>query len=121
MSYVDDGFILTFKGDVTIQELNQANSAIHQHPNFDIHRYQIVNFLDADLSSVTENDGRIPAQLDSIAARKNENVNVAFVAQGAHTLRVVEGYLSAAQASNKKWKFRAFSTFVDALAWSKNK
>jgi len=75
--------------------------------------------LDADLSSVTENDGRVPALLDSIAARRNEGVKVALVAQGAHSLNVVGGYISAAQASNKKWKFKAFSTLEDTLIWAK--
>ena len=120
MSLADDGFILTFKGDVTIRELNQANCAIHEHPDFNIHRYQIVNLLDADLSSVTENDGSVPAMLDSMAATKNENVKVALVAQGEHSLNVVAGYVSASQNCNKKWKFKVFSTFEDALTWAKN-
>lgn len=120
MSYVDDGFILTFRGNVTIRELNQANSAIHEHPDFSIHKYQIINLLGADLSSVTESDGKVPALLDSIAAKRNENVRVALVAQGAHSMQVVDGYVCVAQTRIPKWKLKVFSTFEDALAWVKD-
>jgi hypothetical protein len=43
-----------------------ANGEIQGHVEFDNHNYQVVDLLDADLSSVTEEETEFPAVTDLV-------------------------------------------------------
>lgn len=117
LSYNDRGFVIRFKGDVTIEELNDANGKIHGHAKFDYHRYQIVDLLDADLSSVSGEDAKVPAVTDYIASLRKWNVKVALVAVKSPALNAANNYAEQARQLTPTWKFKIFSTFEDALKW----
>ena len=120
LSYSNRGFVVIFKGNVTIEEINDANGDIHGHANFDNHNYQIVDFLDADLSSVEMEDAEIAAQTDCIASRTRWNVKVSFVVREAYALKIVNSYVNYAQQLIPTWKFGVFSTQEEALKWVKS-
>ncbi|WP_321492246.1 hypothetical protein [uncultured Desulfobacter sp.] len=117
LSYIERGFVVRFKGDVTIEELNDANGKIHGHAKFDYHRYQIIDLIEADLSSVTEEDAKEPAATDSIASLRKWNVKVALVAVKSAALSAANNYAEQARQLTPTWKFEIFSTFEDALKW----
>ena len=72
LSYSEQGICVHFDGNVSIEELNYANGEIQSHYGFDYHKFQLINFLDADLSSVTEEDAELPAVTDSAASKNDE-------------------------------------------------
>ena len=119
LSYSERGFVIRFKGKVTVEELNEANGKIHGHAGFDYHRYQIIDLLEADLSSVTEDDTKEPAAIDAIASLRKWNVKVALVVLQNDTLKTVNTYVEQARPLTPTWKFQIFSTFEDALRWAK--
>lgn len=119
LKYSDNGFVVRFRGMVTIEELNKANGEIQGHFNFDDHNYQIVDLLDADLSSVTEEDAEFPAETDSIASQTRRNVKVALIAREKHALNIVMSYVQYARALIPNWQFDIFSTREDALNWTR--
>ncbi len=116
--YSDGGFTLCFKDKVMIDELNSANGAIHGHTEFDNHRYQIIDLLDADLSFVTEEDAEFPAVADSIASRTNWGVKVAFVVTDSYAVDIVNSYVTYARQLTPKWEFGVFATCDAALEWA---
>lgn len=119
LNYIDSGFVAIFKGEVTIEELNEANGEIQGHSNFDDHNYQIVDLLAADLSTVTEEDTEFPAVTDSVASVSRWNVKVALVVTEEHALSIVNSYVRYAQQLTPRWQFAVFSTRGDALQWAK--
>ncbi|MBM9616161.1 hypothetical protein JWJ90_17980 [Desulfobulbus rhabdoformis] len=121
LSYFSKGFHLCFHGDVSIDEINSANGAIQGHNEFDDHRYQLVDFLDADLSSVIEEDGEFPAVTDSVASQTTQlYVKVAFVVQESYAIDIVKSYVNYARQLVPKWHFGVFSSRASALRWVNN-
>lgn len=118
-SYNERGFVLRFKGNVTIEELNEANGKIHGHAKFDYHRYQIIDLLEANLSSVTKEDAKEPAATDAIASLRKWNVKVVLVAIKSDAVKAAKNYVERAQRLAPTWKFEIFSNFEDALRWAK--
>ena len=41
LKYINKGYIITFIGDITVENLNNGNGEIHGHSEFDTHIYQI--------------------------------------------------------------------------------
>lgn len=117
--YSEGGYVVRFKGNVTIEELNDANGEIQGHSDFDFHNYQIVDLLKADLSSVNEKAALIPAATDSVASETRKNVKVAVVASESHALSVANSYVKLAREMSSSWEFDVFSTYEDALKWAK--
>jgi len=119
LRYNDGGFVAVFKGNVTIDELNSANGEMHGHFDFDNHRYQIVDLLEANLDSVCDEDTEFPAVTDSIASETTvRKVKVAFVVEESYALSIVNGYVEHARRLVPKWKFGVFSTPEVAFTWA---
>lgn len=118
LGYSDNGFHVSFHGDVSIDEINCANGEIQGHDDFDCHRYQLIDFLDANLSSVTPEDAEFPAVTDSVASRTTQlYVKVAFVVQESYALSIVNSYVNYARRLIPKWMFGVFSSRNSALDW----
>lgn len=120
LSYSENGFLVHFEGSISIDELNRANGEIQGHDDFDYHKYQIIDLLDANLSSVTEEDTEFPAITDSVASKTtNYSVKVAFIVKESYALSIVNSYLQYSRQLVPKWKFGVFSTRNGALKWVK--
>ena len=119
IDYCDGGYTAYFSGNITIEEINLANGEVHGHPHFDSHRYQIVNFLDADLNGVSEDDVLIPAAIDKVAAKTTQTVKVAIVANQIHSMTLAQYFVTSAQHMEVPWKFRVFPELTTAEQWAK--
>nr|WP_320010143.1 hypothetical protein [uncultured Desulfobulbus sp.] len=118
LRYFNQGFHARFHGEVSIDELNRANGEMQGHFDFDHHRYQLIDFLDATLDSVTEDDAEFPAVTDSVASKTTRLcVKVAFVVTEAYALSLVHSYIQYARLFVPKWKFEVFPRRSSALAW----
>ena len=119
LRYTEPGFWVDFTGNVSIEELNRANGEIQSHYGFESHKYQLINFLDADLSSVTEEDAEFPAVTDSAASKMTRHcVKVAFIVKESYALNIVNCYVQYARQLVPNWKFGVFSTRDDAMKWA---
>ncbi len=117
LSYSDGGFLLRFEGNVTNDELNMANGEIHGHEEFDSHRFQVVDVLDADLSLLTEDDAALPAETDAVSATRKWHVKVALIVAKPKDVIVVDSYVAAARQLIPHWEFGVFSTRENGMKW----
>ena len=117
LNYKNNGFFLTHKGRITIDELHEANGRIHGHKEFDSHKYQIINLLDADFSKISEDKSIEPALTDLIASKTRTNVNVALVVKEANSINFCKSYILESQKHGSKWDFEIFSDLKSALEW----
>nr|WP_321464608.1 hypothetical protein [uncultured Desulfobulbus sp.] len=121
LSYAEKGFLVHFAGNVSIEELNRANGEIQTHYYFDYHTYQVIDLLDANLSSVTEEDAEFPAVTDSVASKTTlHSVRVVFVVKESYAFSVVNSYVTYARQLVPKWEFAVFPTRDEALKWARS-
>ena len=81
LSYRDKGFFLTHKGVISIDEINEANGQIHGHEEFDSHKYQIIDLLNADFSEILLTKAKQPGATDSAASKTKGNIKVALLVE----------------------------------------
>ena len=119
IDYRDGGYIARFEGDITIDEINLANGEVHGHENFDVHRYQVINLLEANLVAVTEDDVLIPAAINYVASKTRKNVKMAIVANQSYTVTLAKHFVSSAGDMSLPWQVKVFSELESALKWAK--
>ena len=117
ISYKDNGFFLTHKGIITIDEIHKANGLIHGHEEFDSHKYQIINLLDADFSTICQSKSKEPAVTDLVASKSQSNIKVAIVAWEANAISFCKLYISESKQRGSPWDFEIFSDLEAALEW----
>ena len=118
--YKEKGFILTFSGDVSFDELNTANGKIQGHSEFDVHRYQIVDVRNADLSSISRDQAREPAAIDMIASTMNPKVRIGLIASTTDGFNICKEYADNSIAMGSPWQFNVFYDYDKALEWAKS-
>jgi len=116
-SFKNNGFFVSHKGIITIDEISEANGLIHGHEYFDSHRYQIINLLQADFSEILQSRSKEPAATDWAASRYQSNVKVAIVAQEDKAVDFCKQYISESKQSGSPWDFKIFSDLEGALEW----
>lgn len=119
LTYKQNGFFLTHKGLITIDEIHEANGLIHGHEEFDSHRYQIINLLDADFSTINQNESKEPAATDLVASRIRSNIKVALVVREALAMNFCTLYISVSKQDGSSWVFEIFSELESALQWAR--
>ena len=117
INHKDNGFFLTHKGLITIDEIHEANGLIHGHEEFDSHKYQIVNLLDADFSTISQRKSKEPAATDLVASKTRSNIKVALVAREANAISFCKLYISESKQRSSPWDFQIFSDLEAALEW----
>ena len=118
--YKEKGFILTFSGDVSFDELNTANGKIQGHSEFDVHRYQIVDVRNADLSSISRDQAREPAAIDMIASTMNPKVRIGLIAYTTDGCNICKEYADNSIAMGSSLQFNLFYDYDKALEWAKS-
>ena len=56
-------------GHYDLKQIHQSNGEVMGLAEFDSHKYQIWNLLDADMFDIDINDMREPAAMDTVAGR----------------------------------------------------
>ena len=115
--FKNNGFFLKHTGLVTLSEINEVNGVIHGHKNFDEHKFQVIDLLNADLSNIDIEDADEPGTIDSIASKSNPYVKVAIIAVDEQTIKFCENYIGSAIQIGIEWKFRVFSNTDSAFQW----
>ena len=117
LTYKNKGFFLTHNGIITIDEIHEANGLIHGHEEFDSHKYQIINLLEANFSSINLNESIEPAATDLVASRIRSNIKVALVARESKAINFCALYISVSKQDGSSWVFEIFSELENALQW----
>ena len=115
--YLKNGYHLQFSGAISMKELELANAKIHEHEEFDTHRFQLFSFLNADLSLVTEEGSESLAAADFGSSLSRGNVKIALVAKEKTTINLCKEYQKVTEKLQSSWKVRIFSELQQAHAW----
>ena len=117
ISYKNNGLFLTHKELITIDEIHEANGVLHGHEKFDLHKYQIINLLDADFSAISQSKSIEPAATDLVASKTKSNIKVALVVREAKAINFCKLYISESKQLGSPWVFKIFSDLENALKW----
>jgi len=112
------GTYVECSGAFDMAALREANGRLHGYPEFDDHRYQIWNLLDADLSGITRPEMVQPAAIDKVAERSAPHMRVALVVQDAYAARLCDAYIESAGALKSAWQCRRFEDVASARQWA---
>ena len=120
ITWNQEGTIVNLSGLLSIDEINEANGIVHGDARLDNHKYSIWNFLEADLSQLTESDLLQPAATDGAASISILDMKVAIVAVDSHAVKVLEHYVQYAIQVTTWWEFGIFNSMQDALHWAES-
>ncbi|MEH6528481.1 MAG: hypothetical protein V7718_00900 [Porticoccus sp.] len=83
-----------------------------------MHKYQIINLLNADFSSIDQTKVVMPAATDWAASITRANIKVAMVAQEPLSIAFCQNYIAISQEMGSPWLFKLFSELKDAYQWT---
>ena len=102
---------------MNIQDINDANGKLYGSAEFDWHTYQIWDFLDADLSQITEKDVDEPAATDWASGLSVPMIKVALVVRDDHAVKLCEHYKKKIRELGSEWECQLFDSMDDAHEW----
>ena len=118
IAWHDQGTVVDLTGTISIDEINEANGRLHGDARVENHEYSVWNFLEADLSQVSEQDILVPAAIDRAASISIRRIKVAFVAVAdSHAINILLHYVNAAERDIENWEFGIFGSTKDAMDW----
>ncbi len=120
ITWNQEGTIVNLSGLLSIDEINEANGILHGDARLDNHKYSIWNFLEADLSQLTESDLLRPAATDGAASISIPRMKVAIVAVDSHAVKVLGHYVQYAIQVTTWWDFGIFNSMQEALHWAES-
>jgi hypothetical protein len=114
------GSIIECSGLFDIGELQEANGILHGHEGFDRHTYQIWDLLNADMSTISEEDMLEPSAMDDVASMSTPRMKIALVVNDDYAVKLCESYSKSIGEFNSKWECRLFDSMGDARQWARS-
>ncbi|MBI9055891.1 MAG: hypothetical protein JEY96_18870 [Bacteroidales bacterium] len=112
-----DGVYVKFRGEVTAQDLIDANNYVISNANFDTIKYQIFDFLHIDKFSITSYDISIIGTMDKSQSEFKQDMQVAIVTEDDYVAEITREYDHFMTGSN--WTTKVFPKLDDARSWVK--
>ena len=110
-----EGVYVKFRGNVTAQELIDANNYVISNANFDTINYQIFDFLHIDDFNISSYDISIIGTMDKSQSDFKKEMKVAVVTQDDYVREVITEYDQLMSGTN--WITRIFSSIGNANSW----
>jgi len=120
VTWKEKGAIFNFSGSISIQEINKASEPLQGDAKLDDHTYSIWNFLEADLSSITEIEANEPASIASAVAISVPEMKVALIAQENHAVELCKYVIESTKKFGSTWEFHLFDCMDDAIKWGES-
>ncbi len=113
----NDGTIINFRGNITINEINEANDILYKDERYETHKYGISNFLNATSDTIDEESVMFPAAMDRGASQYIKKMKIALVTTDKHVRALCQHYIDISKEIGSTWKFDIFNSVEDALTW----
>lgn len=113
--WFEEGFVLTFDGLLSIQEIKDANHLWKKVPRIQNMRYQIWDFSNADMNEIYESDAQDPK-----AYRYYPEMKVALVSKDEYARKLFNVYAQRAFQCGSNWELAILDTKEKAMRWIKN-
>ena len=114
--WCDEGFILTFEGLLSVQEIKDANHLWKKVPRIETIKYQVWDFSQADLYDIYESDTQDPT-----AYRAFPNMKVALISNDDYAKKLFDVYAQRAHQCGSNWELAIHETQEKAFQWIENK
>ena len=111
---------LKFHGEVPLSEIQEAAGVIHGDPRFDQLKYEICDLLEADLSSIDDQQAEEPAAMDRAASLSLGRLKVALVVTDPHAVELCLHYIEESKRMGSPWQFGVFSRIEEAMDWGES-
>lgn len=114
----DNGLVVECAGILNCQSINEANEQVQSDLRVDDSRFQIWNFLKADLSRVTCREMRRLAAVNRVAAISVPQMRIAFVVQGEAATALCGHYVKEVVDHGSRWESSVFALMDEAIDWA---
>jgi hypothetical protein len=118
ITYTDKGSIIDCSGVFSMQDIIDANGALHCYIKFSEHSYQIWNLLNAELAALTEDKTIERPTIDSATTTLAPSMKIALVARDDHLVDLYESYRVRIEECDTKWTCQLFGTVDSAEEWA---
>lgn len=115
IEYYPKGAMISFTGNVTADDIFDANKSLLKHPDFPNHKFAIWNYQAVDHISYDKSQIKSLATQDKLDSWKNPNRKVAIVSKAPLFFGLARMY--AAQYGEGPWRVRVFYDLEKALEW----
>ena len=112
------GILWEFYGDVTAQEIEEANDEFFRDERSGWAMYQIIDARRVTSVAWSDRDIRKTAAFDIGAQHTIKNVKVAYVSRDEEIISKLEQYVAISRRMNSSWQFKGFADIDDARAWA---
>lgn len=114
-----NGVYVKFRGNVTAQDLIDANNYVISSANFETIKYQIFDFLHIDEFTITSYDMSIIGVMDKAQSDFKKEMKVAVLTQDDYVIQITSEYEQL--MTGTEWKTKIFPTIEEARKWVKKK
>ena len=114
--WIGNDIVFSFIGEITFDDIDQANSEIYRDSRFDLMNYAIFDFLRVTHFSVNEEEMEVISALDQSIARWNRNLRLALVGTDHNNVEeMILRYLKL--MGNTEWDIEYFDHLESAIDW----
>jgi len=110
-----EGVYVKFRGDVTAQDLIDANNYVISNANFDSINYQVFDFLHIDKFSITSYDISIIGTMDKSQSEFKKDMRVAIITEDDYVAEITREYDQF--MAGTKWATKTFAKLEEARSW----
>ncbi len=113
------GVYLYFSGQVSLNEICNANEAMFNSPQFDDLTFFIVDTTQINEITFTINEIDKVAAMDGIGSSYKTTLKAAFVVPNAKIKDFIKRYITTTKNIGSTWDIMMFETLQDARMWTK--
>jgi hypothetical protein len=114
-----NGVYVKFRGNVTAQDLIDANNYVISNANFETIEYQIFDFLHIDEFTITSYDMSIIGVMDRAQTDFKKEMKVAILTQDDYVIEITSEYEQLMTGTD--WGTKILPSIEEARAWVKKK
>jgi hypothetical protein len=113
--WIDNNAHVTFGGDLSFTDINQADEKIFGDLRFDLMKYAIFDFSNIQKLNITKEEAQIIGILDRSSNIWYRSIRIALITTNIELMELSEIYRTNLIGS--KWTVRIFIDFEAALKW----
>ncbi len=117
ITWREKGIHWQFYGDVTGQEIFEANEEFYSDARSDSAEFQIIDAREVSSLEWEEKKIKEISAQDKGASHFIKDLKVAYVSDKAEIISKLEKYIEVSKKLNSSWKFRGFRDLETAKKW----
>lgn len=118
ITWWEKGIHWQFYGDVTAQEISEANEEFYRDPRSDSAEFQIIDAIEVTHVEWEEKKIKEIAAHDKGASHLIKDLKVAYISDDPEIVSKLEKYIEISEKLNSSWKFRGFKDLETAREWA---